>query len=199
MKKLLILLLLFSACSTQDVNKENWINSVYNQGWFWPSIYDHNLPSSERVPFTSEGSFIASFTPWFGRDDLPEQGVRYILDEAVWDDSYAYYSFNYRFNGENLTLYYRIFHAHLNTTGEPGLFWAMTYSDDAPPLELSEQKAWLLKTFAKGNFFHSGHTLGLKKRDRATTSKSTISENSAPRDFNAPRSKDSDSKTTDKK
>ena len=70
----------------------------------------------------------------------------------------------------------------------------MTYSDDAPPLELSEQKAWLLKTFAKGNFFHSGYTLGLKKRGR-----STMSENSAPIDFNAPRSKDSDSQTTDKK
>ena len=196
MKKLLIVLLFFSACSTQDKNpdtdKQKWIDSVYNQGWYWPN--NGGTASDTPVPFTSEGSFIAGFTPWFGRDDLPKQGVRYILDEAVWDDSYAYYSFNYRFNGENLTLYYRIFHAHLNTTGEPGLFWAMTYSDDAPPLELSEQKAWLLKTFAKGNFFHSGYTLGLKKRGRAT-----MSENSAPRDFNAPRSKDSDSQTTDKK
>ena len=186
MKKLLILLLLFSACSTtEDSPEQKWVDSVYNQGWFWPLMRDHNLPSDYPVSFTSEGSFIAGFCP----SGMVRQEVVYILDEAVWDDSYAYYSFNYRFNGENLTLYYRIFHGHLNSTGEPGIFWAMTYSDDAPPLELSKQKTWLLKTFAKGNFFNTGHTLGLKKRGRATTSKSTTSENSTPNNSNFPRSK----------
>ena len=183
MKKLLILLLLFSACSTtQDIVSQAWVDSVYNQGWY---IARDGVATDYPLRFTSNGSFEG----YFGPLDMPTQEVVYILDEVVWDDSYAYYSFNYRFNGENLTLYYRIFHGHLNSTGEPGLFWAMTYSDDPPPLELSEQKAWLLKTFAKGNYFNSGHALALKKRGRTTTSKSTTVENNIPNNSNFPRSK----------
>lgn len=184
MKKLLLLLplLLFSSCSAGKDSAEKWINSVYDQGWYWS--YD-GLPSDEPVPFQPDGSFIGSFTPCSDRPDLPKQdNTMYVLDEVVGNNTHAYYRFNYQFNGENLTLYYGIFHGFLDTTREPGIFWSYVKNDYLPSESAldSEKKAGLLKTFAKDNFDNSrGSALGLKKRGR-----STISESNTPNDSNSP-------------
>ena len=188
MKKLLILVLLFSACSvTEDTDKQKWIDSVYDQGWYWAS-------NSGPVPFLSNGSFEASFLPWDKTlPDMPIRRVIYVLDEVNEDSTYAYYRFTYHFNGENLILYYGILHGVLDSTGEPGIFWACVknITEPSPSDSDSVKKAWLLKTFAKGNFSnHINNTLGLKKSSRTSTI-----ENNTPRDFNAPRSKDNYSGT----
>ena len=198
MKKLLILLLLFSACSTtEDSPEQKWINSVYEQGWYWPAILsDPNDPpraSNKEVPFESDGSFVAgSFTPWNpDRTDLPVQGkTTFILDEVL-NNTYAYYRFTYKFNGENLTLYQGLFHGTLDKTGEPIVAWAYLKAGNEPPDSGASKavlKAWLLETYSKGNFGNTGNALGLKKRGRTTTGKSTTVENYIPNNSNAPTS-----------
>ena len=196
MKKLLILLLLFSACSTtEDSPEQKWINSVYEQGWYWPLIGDRYTPSNDLVPFTSTGSFVGSFTPWSDngspRIDLPKQSeITFTLDEVNEDNTYAYYRFTYKFENENLTLYQGVFHGHLTTTKEHGIFWALINLTDPPALgENADIRAWLLETYSKDNFSHrGGSTLGLKKRGRTTTSKSTTVENNIPNNSNDPTS-----------
>ena len=188
MKKLIIILLLFSACSITDLSPESqkWIASVYNQGWHWPSQAVPNTLSGKLVPFQSDGSFVVgTFTPWNGREgDLPLQyNTKLILDEVL-HSSEAYYRFTYRFNGENLTLYYDIFHGYLNTTREPGIFWG-SKEHLTPPSSTSSAvlKAWLLATYSKDVFAHRGYALGLKKSRRSITS-----EDSASYSSNAPTS-----------
>jgi hypothetical protein len=188
MKKLLIILLFFSACSITDLSPESqkWIASIYNQGWYWPSQAVPNTPSGKLVPFQSDGSFVVgTFTPWNGREgDLPLQyNTKLILDEVL-HSSEAYYRFTYRFNGENLTLYYDIFHGYLNTTREPGIFWG-SKEHLTPPSSTSSAvlKAWLLATYSKDVFAHRGYALGLKKSRRSITS-----EDSASYSSNAPTS-----------
>ena len=190
MKKLLIILLFFSACSITELSPESqkWIASVYNQGWYWPLKDNQDKPSDDLVLFQSDGSFVAGFTPWDNtRPDMPIQhDTKYILDEVNEDSTHAYYRFTYRFNGENLTLYFNIFHGYLITTGEPGIFWARLKDGNEPPaseFSNNDKRAWLLETFAKNNFDHNGYTLGLKKSSRSTTV-----ENNMPNDSNAPTS-----------
>ena len=191
MKKLIIILLLFSACSITDLSPESqkWIASVYNQGWHWPVLLSDPIEASnDPVPFQSDGSFVAGFTPWDNtRPDMPIQyNTKYILDEVNEDSTHAYYRFTYRFNGENLTLYFNIFHGYLTTTKEPGIFWARLKDGNEPPasgFSNNDKRAWLLETFAKGNFDHNGYTLGLKKSRRSITS-----EDSASYSSNAPTS-----------
>ena len=189
MKKLIIILLLFSACSITDLSPESqkWIASVYNQGWYWPVLLSDPIEASnDPVLFQSDGSFVVgTFTPWNGREgDLPLQyNTKLILDEVL-HSSEAYYRFTYRFNGENLTLYYDIFHGYLNTTREPGIFWG-SKEHLTPPSSTSSAvlKAWLLATYSKDVFAHRGYALGLKKSRRSTTS-----EDNTPNDSNAPTS-----------
>ena len=189
MKKLLIILLFFSACSITDLSPESqkWIASIYNQGWYWPLKVNQDKPSDDLVPFQSDGSLVAGFTPWDNtRPDMPIQyNTKYILDEVNEDSTHAYYRFTYRFNGENLTLYYDIFHGYLNTTREPGIFWASLMNRIEPPAlgNNADIRAWLLETFAKGNFGNEGSSLGLKKSRRSITS-----EDSASYSSNAPTS-----------
>ena len=190
MKKLLILLLLFSACSTtEDSPEQKWIDSVYNQGWYTPD-------SDHFVPFQPNGSITMEFFPWkvWNDDDreyyalecLPLQNnTKYTLDEVI-NDTHAYYRFNYMFKGENLTLYYEMFHGYLDATGESGIFWAVPSNYEHPPIKPApdnERKEWLIKTFAKGNFSTRGYALGLKKSSRSTTV-----ENNIPNNSNAPTS-----------
>ena len=176
MKKLLILLLLFSACSTtEDSPEQKWINSVYNQGWYIPNL-------DKFVPFQPNGSITMEFFPWkvWNDDDkvyyalecLPLQNnTKYTLDEVI-HDTHAYYLFNYMFKGENLTLYYEMFRGSLDATGESGIFWATPSTYESPPIKPApdnERKEWLLKTFAKGNFGNTGGAFGLKKSSRTST------------------------------
>ena len=196
MKKLLILVLLISACSTTpDIVSQAWVDSVYNQGWYWPKPSSDPIEVSDYlVPFTSTGSFMAGFTPLSDRSDLPRQEVIYILDEVNENNTYAYYRLTYRFNGENLTLYHGVFHGHLATTGEHGIFWADLKNRKTlnPPIESAsnnDKRAWLLETFTKNNASpHDGYALALKKSSRSTTSKSTTVENYIPNNSNAPTS-----------
>ncbi len=193
MKKLLIILLFFSACSITDLSPESqkWIASVYNQGWYWPLKDNQDKPSGHLVPFQSDGSFVGEFTPWTDKSgnsrlDMPIQyNTKYILDEVNEDSTHAYYRFTYRFNGENLTLYQGVFHGYLNTTKEPGIFWASLINriDPPDPGNNADIRAWLLGTYAKDNFGTEGSSLGLKKSSRSTTV-----ENNTPNDSNAPTS-----------
>ena len=167
MKKLLILLLLFSACSTtEDSPEQKWINSVYEQGWYIPN-------SDKFVPFQPNGSITMDFLPWdYTIECLPVQYyTKYSLDEVI-NDTHAYYRFNYMFKGENLTLYYEMFRGSLDATGESGIFWATPSTYESPPIKPApdnERKEWLTKTFAKGNFGNTGGAFGLKKSSRTST------------------------------
>ena len=178
MKKLLILVLLFSACSTtEDSPEQKWINSVYEQGWYQAT---GGSATDSPLRFQYDGSFIASITPFPSISDMPEQVTKLILDQVNEDGTYAYYRFTYKFNNENLTLYYGIFHGHLRSTEEPGIFWADKIFNTTPSLDasLSDKRAWLLKVFAKDNFTHSGYALALKKSSRSTTIENNIPNNS---------------------
>ena len=183
MKKLLILVLLFGSCSAApDIVSQAWVDSVYNQGWYWPKPSSDPIEVSDYlVPFTSTGSFMAGFCP----SGMVRQDGMFTLDEVNEDNTYAYYRFTYKFNNENLTLYQGVFHGYLNDTTIPGIFWANLKVKNPPDSSATDadKRAWLVETYTKDNFDTSGHALGLKKRGR-----STMSENSAPNDSNTPTS-----------
>ena len=193
MKKLLILVLLFGSCSAApDIVSQAWVDSVYNQGWYWPDISGNPAPgdppkvSNTPVPFTSTGSFMAGFCP----SGMVRQDGMFTLDEVNEDNTYAYYRFTYKFNNENLTLYQGVFHGYLNDTTIPGIFWANLKVKNPPDSSATDadKRAWLVETYTKDNFGNSGHALGLKKRGRTTTGKSTTVENYIPNNSNAPTS-----------
>lgn len=162
MKKILVLLILvFISCSNnsttesiattaelQKTTKQAWIDSVYNQGWKWSAPNGEIYDSNTLFGFKKDGSIMIGLSV---NQEPDRQYITLTLDEAV-SATEVYYSFTYKFNGEELTLYDGLSIGETSTS-KPALFltdfqkaegWQDTYG-----YSKEQKKQWLIDTYSK--------------------------------------------------
>lgn len=157
----LLMLLFLTQCSTEkDEDLQAFINQLTTNTWFVPNA-DMNSPSTTPFIFNSDGSFTYNFT------DI-EGVVTPIIHkiETIGHSTFAYYIFDYPFDGEILKLYMGV-GIGLNTPSQKPVVYKSELRIEpttiSPTATTEDKKAWYKDTYKESNILtHTGTSLAIQ-------------------------------------
>ena len=156
----LFILLALTQCSIQFDEQASFINQLTTNTWFVPNA-DMNSPSATPFIFNSDGSFTYNFT------DI--EGVAHSLlhkIETQGHETFAYYTFEYTFEGEVLKLYMGV-GIGLNTPSQKPVVYIGDFKKAPttilPTASSKDKKTWYKDTYKESNILtHTGKTLAIQ-------------------------------------
>ena len=156
----LFILLALTQCSIQFDEQASFINQLTTNTWFVPNA-DMNSPSATPFIFNSDGSFTYNFT------DI--EGVAHSLlhkIETQGHETFAYYTFEYTFEGEVLKLYMGV-GIGINIPSQRPIIYKSELK--VPPTVISptatteEKKTWYKETYKESNILtHKGSIIAIR-------------------------------------
>ena len=157
----LLMLLALIQCSVQSKEQTAFINQLTTNTWFAPDSLNPNIASATPFVFNDDGSFTYNFTDI---EDVEHALVHKI--ETVGHKTFAYYSFDYPFDGEVLKLYMGV-GIGLNTVSQKPVIYKSELK--VPPTTISptatteDKKKWYKDTYKESNILtHKGTTIAIQ-------------------------------------
>ena len=156
----LLILLTLTQCSIQSDEQASFINQLTTNTWFVPNA-DMNSPSATPFVFNSDGSFTYNFTDIEG---VVTPLVHKI--ETQGHETFAYYTFEYPFDGEVLKLYMGV-GIGLNTLSQKPVVYIGEFKKEPtailPTATTELKKTWYKDTYKESNILsHKGKTLAIQ-------------------------------------
>ena len=158
----LFILLALTQCSTKkDEEREAFINQLTTNTWFVPTATTPPNPSATPFVFNSDGSFTYDF---IDVNSITHTLVHKI--ETVGHSEFAYYTFDFPFDGEVLKLYMGV-GIGINMPSQRPIIYKGDFK--TPPTTLSptatteETNTWYKETYKESNILtHKGTPIAIR-------------------------------------
>ena len=157
----LLILLSLIQCSAKSDELTAFINQLTQNTWYLPDPSDSNIASTIPFVFNSDGSFSYDF---IDIDGTSHNLVHKI--DTVGHSDFAYYFFDYPFDGEVLKLYMGV-GIGFNTVSQKSAVYKSELK--VPPTTIpstatiEDKKKWYTDTYKESNILtHKGLTLAIQ-------------------------------------